>query len=182
MTSIQSTSAASVYNLQQSQGAAGGRGPAPTGELPPGLKSDLASIAESEGLTAEEEASLEQDVQDALAELFESSEGRPDPSTVKDTIATVFEEYGLDADQLSQRLGPPGGGPPPGGPRAGGPPPGGAPPAAGGSDSTEETEESSLIETLQTLLDELAESEDSAAVNKISELLVSGLLGVDEEA
>lgn len=183
MTSIQSsTQIAAFQNLPQTQGSAGSRGPAPTGELPPGLKSDLAEIAESEGLTSEEEASLESDVQDALASLFESSEGRPDPDSVKDVISSVFEEYGLDAEQLADRLGPPQGGPG-GGPRAGGPPPGGPPPAAGESDSSEDTDaDSTLIETLQNLLENLSDSEDTETVNKISELIVSGLMGVDVEA
>lgn len=188
MTSISSAQNSTPYALQQSQSSNRSHGAAPTGELPPGLKADIAEIAESEGLSDEQAASLEVDLQEALSALFESGEGRPDPATVKETISGVFEEYGLDAEALAGRLGPgggrPPGGPPPGGPAgAGGPPPGGAPPEAGSSEESSETDEESILtEQLMTLLEQLQESDDSEAASKISELLISGLLGIDEEA
>lgn len=188
MTSISSAQTSAQYGLQQSQNSTRSHGSVPTGELPPGLKANIAEIAESEGLSDEQAASLEADLQEALSGLFESGEGRPDPTTVKETISSVFEEYGLDAEALAGRLGPgggrPPGGPPPGGPAgAGGPPPGGAPPEAGSSEESSETDEESLLtEQLKTLLEELKESDDSEAATKISELLISGLFGIDEEA
>lgn len=182
MTTITNTQASGVYNLSQAQSISRQRGPEEAGQLPPGLQQDVAQLAESEGLSDEETASLEADLQDALSSLFDSGDSRPDPETVKETVSTVFAEYGLDASQLANSRGP-GGGRPPGGPPPGGPPPGGAAPAGGESESTSETDtDESLIETLQDLLDQLSESDDSETVNKISDLLVSGLIGLDEEA
>ncbi|PQO41099.1 hypothetical protein [Blastopirellula marina] len=182
MTTISNTQAAAVYNLPQAQNASRQRAPEEAGQLPPGLQQDVAQIAESEGLSDEDTASLEADLQDALSSLFDSGDSRPDPETVKETVSSVFAEYGLDASQLANSRGP-GGGRPPGGPPPGGPPPGGAPPTGGESDSTTETDtDETLVETLQDLLEQLSENGDSETVNKISDLLVSGLLGVDEEA
>ncbi|EAQ78554.1 hypothetical protein [Blastopirellula marina] len=185
MTTIQGAQSASIYNLQATDGSQKSSRPA-------GLQQQLGDVLESEGLSSEDQASLENDLVDALSALFDSSEGRPDATAVQQTIASVFEEYGLDAEELAGRLGstegapaggapvggPPTGGRPPGGPRGGGPPAG-----ATSEESADETDtESTLLETLQDLLERLSESDDSETTSKISDLLVSGLLGLDEVA
>lgn len=180
MTTISNTQSAAVYNLPQAN--TGPRGAEEPGQLPPSLQQDISWIAESEGLSDERAAALESDLQDALSSLFNASEGRPDPETVKETVSNIFAEYGIDASQLAHTRGPGRGRPPGGGPPPGGPPPSGAPTTAESESSSETESDTTLIETLQDLLSQLSESEDSETVHKISDLLVSGLLGVDEEA
>lgn len=196
MTSIQSSQASAIYNLQATGGSQ--RASRPAGP-PPGQQQNLGDVLASEGLSSEEQASLESDLNDALSQLFSSSEGRPDQTAIQATIADVFEKYGINAEEVASRLGaadgaqaggaasggartggPRGGG----GPRAGGgPPPGGPPEDAASSESTDETDtDSTLQETLQELLDKLAASDDTETTSKLSELLVSGLYGVDEFA
>ena len=64
----------------------------------------------------------------------------------------------------------------------GGRPPGGIPATTESESSLEMESDATLFETLQDLLSQLSGSEDSETVHKTSDLLVWGLLGVDEEA
>lgn len=171
MSSIQNVACSGAQSMsqatrKQASGVSPGEG------LPPGLEQRLDAELANTGLTEEQQSALKADLQSALQEQFDSgSSTPPDPESVKSAISSVMEEYGLDADQLTQRMGPPPG-----------PPPGGPPPGAGGNSGYEDTSSTSLEEMLQQLLEQWSESNSDATSEETAQYLTSALLGLDAKA
>ncbi|MBI1346899.1 hypothetical protein GC163_11495 [bacterium] len=171
MSSIQNVACSSTQSLsqaylQRAAGASQGNG------LPPGLEKRLDAELASSGLTEDQQASLKSDLQAALQEQFDSGSATPpDPESVKSAISGVLEKYGLDGDQLAQRLGPPPG-----------PPPGGPPPGSGGNSGYDDSSSTSLEETLQQLLEQWSETNSDATPEETAQYLTSALIGLDAKA
>ena len=123
-------------------------------------------------------------IQTDLKAAFEdqmSSGSRPDPEAIKETVDSVFEKYGLDAEDFMPQGGPPGmggrGGM--GGGRGG---MGGMMGTQGAGGSQTESLQT-LIETLQEESEEDSDSETDTnqVVTDLSEQILDILFGLDEE-
>ncbi|MFO1019884.1 MAG: hypothetical protein U0903_04210 [Planctomycetales bacterium] len=150
-----------------------------------GFQQKLESLLSSTSLDDTQKASLESDLKAAFKSLHDSnsSGSPPDPSTVDETVSSVFSKYGLDGDTFAAKLRPPqgAGGPPPG------PPPGGPPPSNGSSssDSSSSTSSSSndtLSQLLQQLLDQLNQGDDSKNSQSITDFLMTAFVKLDTTA
>lgn len=68
-----------------------------------GFDEALSQTAEAVGLSEEELSSLKLSIQDAVDTL----DGETDPRAIGDAVSQELEEYGIDADEFHDLLGPP---------------------------------------------------------------------------
>jgi hypothetical protein len=148
------------------------------------MQEDLNEKLSAAGVSDEVRDAIQTDIRAAM-ETEVSSESRPDPEAMKETIKGIFAEYGLNADEFMPQGPPPGGGP-------GGPGVPGGPGGPGGAGGTQSSEDSSKADAIQTLLESLQEASDEAddeesdtdvnsMLDQLSEKLMDVLFGIDEE-
>lgn len=143
------------------------------------LDTDLGSL----GLSQDERKSIKTDLKSALQQAFGSGTSAPDPEALQSAVKSVFEKHGLNADELSQKFGPPPGGPPGGGIGGGFGPisgPGGSGPSSSGDSSSTKTDSTqSLLDILNQYLEKLSSSNSK---NGSTDELLNRLLGFDAKA
>lgn len=155
--------------------ASGSRSAAPARSL----RNDLSNFLNQQGVSAEETATILDEVKTGIANA--SSSSRPDFETVKSVVQEVLENHSLDADAFTSQMptppalggsqsqasglgglsGPRVGGPPPGGRPPQGPPPSSNASASSATGSTEETEEESFLDKLLALIESLTSDSSS---------------------
>jgi len=198
MSGMSSVSAAGAQYSAASTSASSVRKQMDPSEMADRMEADLNEKLTAAGVSEEVREAIQTDIRAAM-ESEMSSESRPDPEAMKETIDGIFAEYGMNAEEFMQGP-PPGGGPggpppgggpggPPPGGGPGGPPPGGGPGGPGGTGGTDGTSDTKA-DALQELLEELQESlEDeesdtdaSTLLDQFSEQVMDLLFGFDEEA
>ena len=180
MSGMSSVSAAGAQYSAASTSASSVRKQMDPSEMADRMEADLNEKLTAAGVSEEVREAIQTDIRAAM-ESEMSSESRPDPEAMKETIDGIFAEYGMNAEEFMQ-------GPPPGG-GPGGPPPGGGPGGpggAGGTDGTSDTKADALQELLEelqeSLEDEESDTDASTLLDQFSEQVMDLLFGFDEEA
>ena len=175
ISSVNSSAASSVYTNLSSEKLSSTAKPADMTEM-------LEEALESSGVDEETQEAIQEELTAAIQSLMAESNGeKPDPETMRETVNSIFSEYGLDAEaMMSERFG--AGGPPPMGGAPMGPPPGDVS-ATEESSSSEETDASSLFDYLE----EDDEDEDSSSsvpqtAEELAQYIMDCLMGIDEVA
>ncbi len=131
-----------------------------------GFDAKFKEAALASGLKAEDVDALQADIQAAVAQVKESSNGTTDDrDATKSAIDSVLQKYGVDMEKFQSAMKPPSGGP--GG--AGGPPPGGGPQGGGKAEFQAQFMQAAEAAGLDSSsADELQEEIDATISNLLS--------------
>jgi len=175
MTSIGGMSSAhqcaSPYQTQATSGVRQGNRNNP-------LERQLDELLSQTSLDDSQKASLKSDLKSAMDTAIQSGSFPPDPASIQEATATIFEKYGLDADKLAAQLAPPPGGPPPGGP----PPEASSENTVNASSGYEDQQGTDIQSLIQQLLEKLDDGDDSNNSQTITDFLTTALVGFDKSA